>query len=65
MPPKYYTYLFVLAWIATAIGWDLFVYRQWGSEATITRTLEKWTDDFPILLIALGALLWHLFGKGK
>ena len=65
MQPKYYTYFFVLAWIGAAIGWDLFVFRRWGPEATITRTLEKWTDDFPILLIALGSLLWHLFGKGK
>jgi hypothetical protein len=65
MSPKYYTYFFVLLWIGAAIVWDLFVFRKWGAEATITRTLESWTEDFPILLIALGSLLWHLFGKGK
>jgi hypothetical protein len=65
MSPKLLTNLFLLVWIAVAIGYDLWVYARYGREATITHTLAQWVEDFPILLIALGCLLWHLWGKGK
>lgn len=65
MTPKVMTQLFLLAWISAAIVYDIWVFAKFGAEPTITRTLQRWTSDFPVLLIALGGLLWHLFGKGK
>ena len=65
LSPRAETALFLLWWISLAIIYDVLVFAQHGADPTITRTLQRWTDEFPVLLIALGSLLWHLFGKGK
>jgi hypothetical protein len=65
LSPRAETNLFLLWWISLAIIYDVLIYAQHQGDPTITRTLQRWTDDFPVLLIALGALLWHLFGKGR
>ena len=65
MKPHTLTQLFLLFWIGTAIAYDIWAYGKSGREATITHLLGEWVEQFPVLLIALGCLLWHLFGKGK
>jgi hypothetical protein len=54
-----------LTWVVAAIGYDYLAYRLWGSQATISHVLRMWSDGYPVLLIALGCLIWHLFGKGQ
>jgi|DewCreStandDraft_4_1066084.scaffolds.fasta_scaffold237059_2 hypothetical protein len=51
------------AWIVAIILYDVWAYRQYGPEGTVSATLREWSEQYPVLLIALGCLLWHLFGK--
>jgi hypothetical protein len=64
LTPRAETNLFLLWWISLAVIYDLLVVAQHGSDPTITRTLQRWVSDFPVLLVFLGGLLWHLFGTG-
>jgi cytochrome bd-type quinol oxidase subunit 2 len=63
MTPKSLGNLFVTVWIIVAVVYDFWVYfglRQ--PRATISDTLRSWVQFTPLVLIPLGALLWHLFG---
>lgn len=62
-PP--YTHWFLFAWIAVAILWDIFAIYRWGIDASICKVLREWANFCPPLLIALGALLWHIFHPGE
>jgi hypothetical protein len=65
MRPATLTQLLLLLWIAAAIGWDVFAYYRWGDAATVSVAIQTWARRWPLLLVALGMLLWHLFGTGK
>lgn len=48
---------------AFAVGcvYDLIAYNAGGNGATISRVLLSWATDYPIVAIAFGVLLGHLF----
>lgn len=41
--------------------YDLFAFTAAGNDATISRVLLGWATDYPIVAIAFGVLLGHLF----
>lgn len=49
--------------VAFVLGcvYDLIAYTNAGNEATISRVLLGWATDYPIVAIAFGVLLGHLF----
>lgn len=65
MNPFKFTAWITPLWIIMAIAYDYLAFRLWGGSATISQVLRVWGDTYPVLLIALGCLLWHLFGKGQ
>lgn len=63
MNPETVSKWLVLAWIMLLIAYDLFMIATFGKEASVSEALKKWVEWEPILLIALGCLIWHLFGR--
>lgn len=65
MDPRTQTDLFLLAWAAAAVGWDVLVLLLHGPEATISARVLGWSLCSPwlrvALLVGLGMLLGHWF----
>ena len=49
--------------VAFIIGcvYDVAAYTNAGNDATISRVMLAWAKDYPIVAIAFGVLLGHLF----
>lgn len=64
MDPRRQTDLFLTAWIAVAVGWDVLVLLRHGVEATISARVLDWSQAHPalwgVLLVGLGVLIGHL-----
>jgi hypothetical protein len=55
------TKLSVLGFIAIAIIYDIVIYASAGVDATISRVTLQWASDIPIIVLAPGILIGHLF----
>jgi hypothetical protein len=61
MDGKTWTEAFLLIWIIAAGAWDLFAGLKWGRQATISLVMGQWAHDWPIVALALGVILGHVF----
>ncbi len=51
----------IIATIVILAAVDVWLYITKGSEATISRTLLKWSQAYPIIAFALGVVFGHIF----
>jgi hypothetical protein len=54
------------AWILLAActlagGYDVLAYNMYGADATVTHVIRVWNHNYPILGVAVGAVIGHLF----
>jgi hypothetical protein len=65
MKPNSFTALLLLIVVLAAGVWDVIAGNKWGSTATISSVIYNWATRFPILPLAVGLVLGHLFWPVK
>lgn len=60
---KYRTITIIIMAVALVllVGWDIFAYVKAGREATISDILLDWSQRWPVIPLAFGVLMGHLF----
>lgn len=56
-----YTVIFCITVTVVAIVWDVIADSQGGVGATISRVIRQAAMDYPLIPLAVGILLGHLF----
>jgi len=60
------TAIFTLSVITIVVGYDLWAYRRWGVDGTISGLIRRCNSKFPLfgvlLGMVIGGLLVHWFG---
>lgn len=52
---------FIVSSVVLWALWDCFVAWRWGSDATISKVIVDISYDYPIVGVAVGILIGHLF----
>ena len=58
-----YTKIFIIAQIIIIAIWDILAFWKGGRDATITHVLRGWAQNSPIIVLAIGVLIGHVFWK--
>lgn len=57
----FYTDLFIVAWVLSAVVWTVMSWLVNGVEATISSRISYWSGQFPLLPFLAGVLVCHWF----
>lgn len=55
------TVWFLRLWVLAAVAWELYAFYRFGEEATISTVMLRWASDNPIIAVAVGVLIGHIF----
>jgi hypothetical protein len=55
----------LIATVVILSGYDVYALVEGGVDATISRVVYGWVDDYPIVGVAAGVLIGHLFWPQK
>lgn len=57
------TGMIIITQIVLLSGWDCIAAYLWGSEATESRIIWELSQRYPIIGVAVGILIGHLFAQ--
>lgn len=63
MSPHNLTTWFLVLWIAQAVLWDVWACARWGADGTISRVALYHCQHEPILALAVGVVIGHVFWR--
>jgi uncharacterized membrane protein YuzA (DUF378 family) len=59
------TKLTIIATVVALSGYDVYAFVEGGVDSTISRVVYGWAVDYPIVGVAAGVLIGHLFWPQK
>ncbi len=65
MNVKTLTKIFIMAVIALIAVFDVYVWNEGGTEATISWTIFEWSHQYPAFTFLMGFAMGHLFWQMK
>ena len=59
------TQIIVLGLVVAVVVYDIVAYSVWGVGATVSRVTLGWASGLPIIALAIGVVIGHLFWPQK
>lgn len=47
--------------VLMTVAYDIFAYKVWGVDATISRVTLAWAREWPVVPFSVGVVVGHLF----